>query len=87
MKKGFVVIESCDDYMQILGLVKVGELPGGGVLTWPGDGVSMTVFPSRQMARAAINRTHHYAMAFDDTTLPEKGLCKVEPINILPANS
>lgn len=83
MTKAFVVIESCDDYMQILGLVQGGDLPGGGILDWPGDGVVMTTFPARQLARDAINRTHHYAMAFGDGSLPEKKLCKVEPINII----
>jgi len=83
MTKAFVVIESCDDYVQILGLVQGSDLPDGGILSWPGDGVAMTAFPTRQLARAVINRTHHYAMAFGDSQLPEKNLCKVEPINII----
>lgn len=87
MNKGFVVIESCDDYEQILGLEKGDGLPDGGVLTWADSNSPMVAFPTRAEARAAINRTHHYVMAFNSLDAPEKKFCKVAPINIIAGDS
>lgn len=83
MKKGYVVIESCEDYEQILCLKTGEEMPAGGILCWPGEGFVMRVFANRRQARSAINRTHHYAKAFDSTDMPEKKYCKIHPV-VLP---
>lgn len=82
MIKGFMVIELCDDYEQILALDTGPGMPVGGILRWEDGGPARTIFPNRKMARSAITRTHHYAQAFADDTLPEKGLCKVVPVKM-----
>ena len=82
---GFVVIEGCEDYEQILALDTSDRMPSGGVLVWAEGKHKRAVFPDRKSARAAINRTYHYAQAFGDNKLPEKQYCKVEPV--VPAYS
>lgn len=62
--KLFMVFDMCDDFQLPLGLRVRAGLPPGGLLTWEGDGVKPSLFQSRGDARDAIDRTHHYAMAF-----------------------
>ena len=55
--------------------------PPGGILDW---GTPAAIFPDRQSAREAINRTEHYRLAFGLVpgaagSLPEKQFCKVIP--------
>lgn len=78
---GIVVIESCDNYEQILALDLSPGKPSGGILTWAG-GVRLprVFFATRQDARAAIRRTGHYAKAFGLTNLPDPKLCRIEVI-------
>ena len=82
MATGYVVIESCEDYAQVLGLKTGDGLPPGGVLDWAVDGCRRHVFALRHQAREAIERTHHYSRAFGIEDLPEKQYCKVHPINL-----
>jgi len=78
--KGFIVIEVCDDYEQILALEVEDNLPDGGVLVWAEGNLKRTVFSERKDARSAIERTYHYAKAFNRTDLPIKAYCKIEPV-------
>lgn len=76
---GYLVIEWCEDYEQVLGLRINDKTPPGGVLDWTKGPVVM--FPTRLDAAAAIARTEHYRLAFGLTVglgrLPEKKLCKI----------
>lgn len=85
MKKGFVVLETCTDYEQILCLEQGDHLPLAGLLTWPGEGFERHIFSVRSDARAAIERTHHYAKAFGFVNMPEKQYCKIVPV-LLPVS-
>lgn len=80
MKKGYVVIEHCEDFEQVLCLETGEACPEAGILTWPGEGFDRHMFPDRKSAREAIERTHHYAKAFGYTNMPDKKFCKVEPV-------
>ena len=82
MNKGYVIIEMCDNFEQILCLVINENTPPKGLLTWSGDGFDRHVFSSRKLAREAIERTHHYAMAYEEPSMPEKKFCKIRVINI-----
>ena len=75
---GYVVIEYCDDYEQILALNADERFPPGGILEWATGAKSM--FPDRAAARAAISRTDHYRLAFGRKDLPEKKMCRIERI-------
>jgi len=77
---GYVVIEGCEDYEQILALNMANTLPPGGLLEWPTKRLKSCVFPTRKDARAAIERTHHYAKAYGLTDLPERQYCIVKPV-------
>lgn len=85
MDSGFVVMESCEDYEQILGLETGEEIPAGGILGWASDGATRTVFPDRKLAREAIERTYYYAKAFGYENMPEKKFCKIIKVQILSA--
>ena len=74
---GYLVIEACEDYEQTLRLRVCDGDPPGGILDW---GENACLFPSRSEARAAIVRTEHYRLAFNDTGLPEKRFCKVKAV-------
>lgn len=74
---GYVVVEHCDDYEQILGIKRGDALPSGGILEWT-DG-PRAMFPSRSAARKAIDRTEHYRLAFG-TNSHERKLCRIDPI-------
>jgi hypothetical protein len=76
---GYVVIEVCEDWEQLLCLrVREGE-PPGGILDWGGTAY---LFSSRAEASAAIYRTHHYRHAFNISAamLPEKCNCKIKAV-------
>lgn len=81
---GYLVMESCDDYEQALSLRTGKDLPPGGVLDW---GSPAAVFTTRAAARAAINRTHHYALAFGLTSgpgvLPDRKNCSLRPVVLI----
>jgi hypothetical protein len=75
---GFLVLESCVDYEQVLALDTGKDKPSGGVLTWAGGKHMRCFFPTRKMAREAIARTEHYRKAFGSTTMPEAKNCHIE---------
>ena len=78
---GFMVLDSAEMYEQPLRLVFGDDIPPLGILEWrdkPSD--ATTVFASRADARAAIDRTHHYARAFCPSSPglhPQRECCKV----------
>ncbi len=72
----FLVMESSGDFEQALRLRKEPGLPPQGVLDWR-SGRAATLFGSRKLARAAIERTEHYRLAFGAENWPEKKCCKV----------
>lgn len=82
---GYVVVEYCDDFEQILGLDDGENMPPGGILAWrdsyPRD--PCAIFADRKAARAAIVRTTHYAAAFGRTDLPERILCRIDPVRMV----
>lgn len=84
---GYIVMESCEDYEQALVLRTGAALPPGGILDWsdrrPQEARAM--FGTREEARAAINRTEHYRLAFGLTNLPEKKFCSVAPVSLAAA--
>lgn len=82
MNKGCIVIESCEDYEQILCLETGDNLPLGGILCWPNEGFERHVFSERKLARSAIERTHHYAKAYSQRDMPERKCCSVKAINL-----
>jgi hypothetical protein len=76
---GFVVLEACEEYEQILSLDIGNGKPPGGVLTWATGGKYMRCFfPTRKIARAAITRTDNYSKAFGLSNLPEAKNCRIE---------
>lgn len=77
---GFLVIESSEDYEQILALDTSDGLPYGGILTWAQAGLIRTLFSTRADAREAIKRTEHYRLAFGRADLPVRAYCRVEVI-------
>lgn len=83
--KGFIVVESADDFEQILALQKGKGLPRSGILDWRDDGAG-AVFATRADARAAINRTEHYRLAYSEI-LPEKKFCRVVPVKFVPESA
>lgn len=80
MKKGFIVVETCENYEQVLCLETGENIPDGGILCWSGEGFYRHVFAERKEARAAINRTHHYSQAFGFNNIPEKKFCKIKTV-------
>jgi hypothetical protein len=77
---GFIVLEACDQYEQVLALDVSKGMPEGGILTWSSGRLPRVFFPTRKAAREAIRRTEHYRLAFGRTDLPEKANCRVELI-------
>jgi hypothetical protein len=77
---GFIVVESCDDYEQILSLEFGDELPAGGILVWPEKGFHRVIFRTKSAAREAIKRTEHYRLAFGLDGVPEAKLCSIHTI-------
>jgi hypothetical protein len=78
---GYLIMEKCEDYSQALGLVESPQLPPGGVLQWT-DG-KRAIFPTRKQARAAIDRTEHYRLAWGDANCPERKFCGLEPVELI----
>lgn len=84
---GYLVMESCEDYEQALGLRDGDGLPPGGILDWADSkNDARAMFDSRAAARSAIERTEHYRLAYSRTDLPEKKLCRVVPICAVTPN-
>lgn len=81
---GYLVLEACEDYEQVLALCTGGDLPAGGVLEWAEGSILRTMFASRQDARSAIDRTEHYRLAYGREDLPEKKFCRVVPVASAP---
>lgn len=79
--KGFLVIEHSEEFEQPLGLNTSEGMPPGGVLTWT-DG-PRAIFPNREIAREAINRTDHYRQAFSPNFWPNKKHCKIVPVEFI----
>jgi hypothetical protein len=79
---GYVVVEACEAYEQILGLDIRPEYPHGGILSWvrTGDAKAPTLFATRAEAKAAIERTEHMRLAFGWRTPPEKRFCRIVSI-------
>ena len=82
---GFIVVEHCEDWEQAMGLTEGEGLPPGGVLDWRDKKQPAIVFASFKDAKAAINRTEHYRLAWGEEQtpagfLPEKKNCKVVPL-------
>lgn len=75
---GFLVIESCDNFEQILGLDIGKDKPPGGVLTWADSKHPRVFFQTRRQAREAITRTEHYRKAFGLLNSPEAANCRIE---------
>ena len=75
---GFIVV--FDDqlgFVQPLSLNTDTDMPKEGILSWS---TPFFVFRSRVTARAAINRTHHYAKAYEDDDFPMKCFCRIEKL-------
>ena len=75
---GFLVIESCEDYEQVLSLDVGKDKPAGGILTWANGRNPRVFFPTRKKARDAITRTEHYRKAFGLGDPPEPKMCHIE---------
>lgn len=76
----YVVIESCEDYEQVLAVDSSNDKPNGGILVWAEGKFIRTVFASRKDASDAIKRTEHYSLAFGRSDLPEAKFCHVVPV-------
>jgi hypothetical protein len=77
---GYLVMESCENYEQALAIDRSDGLPDGGILTWADPKHMRTMFYTREAARAAIDRTEHYRLAYGRTDLPEKKHCSIAPV-------
>ena len=77
---GYIVFETCNDYEQSLALLRGDGLPSGGVLYWREDGKPCAVFQDRASAKAAIERTEHYRLAFGRKDIPERSFCVIVPV-------
>ncbi len=85
---GYLVMESCEDYEQALGLRTGADLPPGGILDWADrKSDARAMFGSHQEARSAIDRTEHYRLAYGRADLPEKKLCRVVPVAAVTPNA
>jgi hypothetical protein len=73
-------MESCEAYEQALCLLRGDGYPDDGILNWDEKNGGRAVFYTRQQARAAIDRTEHYRLAFGRTDLPEKRFCHIVPV-------
>ena len=82
MKKGYIVVESAEDFEQVLCLETGDNLPDAGILGWQNEGLTRHVFANRKLAREAINRTYHYAKAFGYTNMPERQYCKIHQVEL-----
>lgn len=80
---GYVVLECADEFEQVLALDQAPAFPKHGILTWATDKLKRAVFETRPLARAAIERTEHYRLAFDRTDLPARAYCRIEPVRFV----
>lgn len=81
---GYLVMESCEDYEQALRIIEGDVLPKGGILAWAkNDRAARAVFASREDAKAAIDRTEHYRLAFGHD-YPAKKFCRIVPAVLIP---
>ncbi len=73
---GCLVMESSEDFEQGLTLREDSGLPPGGILDWHSH--SVFLFPSHLEARAAIERTEHYRLAYraGGGPYPEKNIAR-----------
>jgi hypothetical protein len=76
---GYLVMESCEDYEQALGLLITKTTMPKGVLFWASccNPAAPHLFTTRAEAREAIERTHHFARAFSHNDYPEKCHCSI----------
>ncbi len=86
--KGFMVMESCEDYEQALVLSAGNGMPFGGILDYAdrSDKDARAVFAERKDARAAIERTEHYRLAYGRWDLPARKFCIVVPVRFVAHN-
>ena len=78
---GYMVMADCDDFVQPLSMHANDKTPEAGILDWADKASPAHLFPSRAAARAAIDRTHHYAVAFGRVeTLPQRAFCKIQRV-------
>lgn len=80
---GFVVVESSEAVEQTLALMTGPDLPPGGILTWRCEVIPSRsiVFRDRKSAKAAIDRTEHYRLAFGSNN-PERRWCDIVPVEL-----
>jgi hypothetical protein len=82
--EGFLVVEACEDFEQVLSLVVKPDYPPDGILEFSDERDVKTVFRSRKEAREAISRTTHYARAFGRydgfNSLPLAKHCRIVPV-------
>ena len=76
----YIVVEANEEYEQPLALRFEDRYPGDGVLDW---GQPVALFTTRAAAREEIQRTHHYAMVFQDIFLPKKEFCQIRKARIV----
>jgi hypothetical protein len=74
---GYLVIERCEDYEQVLGLQRGAGLPDAGILVWETRKGPRHLFRDRKSAMAAITRTEHYRKAFASNGSPESKFCQI----------
>lgn len=79
--KGYIVVESGNDFEQVLCLETGDDMPANGILCWPNEGFDRHVFESRKAARSAINRTYHYSVAFENRGMPDMKHCFIKVVN------
>jgi hypothetical protein len=77
---GYLVMESAQQYEQGLTLRRGPEYPAAGILQWGSPPDARAIFADRVSAKAAIQRTEHYRLAFGRGDLPEKKYCRVVPV-------
>lgn len=78
---GYIVMEYCEDYEQGLRVVQGDGFPPGGILDWCSEKRhAVAIFATPAEARAIINRTDHYRLAFGSPNVPEKADCKTVPV-------
>lgn len=82
VRRGYVVVDRCENWEQILGLDASPGMPPGGVLGWASYASCAmgAIFPSRKTAREAIRRTEHYRLAYGKEELPRAEFCRIVPV-------
>lgn len=80
---GYVVLECADEFEQVLALDHAPAFPRHGILIWADSKRKRAVFETRAQARAAVERTEHYRLAFDRADLPARAYCRIEPVRFV----